>query len=126
MIRARFVDPGYAVGFAEGERRSWIVACIFSSMFDILCSLFDSNQSQEKCLYVKRVRALRTWHQKQLQVKYKKTWSSCTAVLIDAKLGRNQLPDLKRLGPENIEIRNILPRDLFRCHFSIDLSGASI
>ena len=24
--------------------------------FDILCSLFDYNQSQEKCLYVKRVR----------------------------------------------------------------------
>ncbi len=27
--------------------------------FDILCSLFDNNQSREKCLYVKRVRALR-------------------------------------------------------------------
>lgn len=26
------------------------------------------------------------------------------SVLIDAKLGRNQLPDLKRLQPENIEI----------------------
>jgi len=29
------------------------------SMFDIWCSLFDNNQSQEKGLYVKRVRALR-------------------------------------------------------------------
>ncbi len=32
---------------------------IFISIFDILCSLFDNNQSQEKSLYVKRVRALR-------------------------------------------------------------------
>jgi hypothetical protein len=27
-----------------------------------------------------------------------------SSVLIDAKLGRNQLPDLKRLHPESIEI----------------------
>ncbi len=44
-------------GCAQGKL--WSVARIFSSIFDILCSLFDYNQSQEKCLYVKRVRALR-------------------------------------------------------------------
>ena len=35
------------------------IRLLYIEGFDILYSLFDNNQSREKCLYVKRVRALR-------------------------------------------------------------------